>query len=245
MPRKPIERSKTNFYHLTARSNNREFFYLPLLNVWDIMTRKLSALQGKHDIKIAAFVLMNNHFHLLLRTPNEDIDRVMYFFMKDVTLEIQKCTGRINKIFGGRYKGSMIDSYGYLVNVYKYIYRNPVEIGLCDRAEIYPYSTLFYKHQSSVKSPIYLENIIPKHAFDSYEDLDELKWINTRFEKHEADSISCGLQKTLFAYEKDRNTGRPIEPVVNHTKKKTQDELWNDMFPEEIVELTQLEYHFQ
>lgn len=128
MPRKPIERSNSNYYHVTARSNNREYFFLPVLNVWDIMTRKLGDLQRQFGIKVAAFVLMNNHFHLLILTPNEDIDRVMYFFMKDVTLEIQKYTGRINKIFGGRYKGSMIHNYGHLVNVYKYILRNPIEV---------------------------------------------------------------------------------------------------------------------
>lgn len=54
MPRKPIERSESNYYHITARSNNREYFYLPLLNVWDIMTRKLGELQRNHGIKIAA-----------------------------------------------------------------------------------------------------------------------------------------------------------------------------------------------
>ena len=91
MPRKPVERSRNNYYHITARSNNREFFYLPVLNVWDLMTKKLAKLQRDHGIKIAAFVLMNNHFHLLLLTPNEDIDKIMYFFMKEVTLEIQTC----------------------------------------------------------------------------------------------------------------------------------------------------------
>jgi putative transposase len=129
MPRKPIERSNENYYHITARSNNKEFFYLPIVNTWDIMTERLAKLQNAYNIKISAFVLMNNHFHLLLLTPREDVDRIMYFFMKEVTLEIQKCTGRINKIFGGRYKGSMITSYGHLVNVYKYIYRNLIEVG--------------------------------------------------------------------------------------------------------------------
>jgi putative transposase len=58
-----------------------------------------------------SFFLMNNHFHLLVLTPEEDIDGIMYFFMKEVTLEIQKCSGRINKIFGGRYKVSMISTF--------------------------------------------------------------------------------------------------------------------------------------
>ena len=144
MPRRPIQRSNVNYYHITARSNNREFFYLPILNVWDIMTERLSKLQNIYQIKIAAFVLMNNHFHLLVLSPNEDIDKIMYFFMKETTLDIQKCTGRINKIFGGRYKGTVIDNYNYLVNVYKYIYRNPVEVSLAVKAEHYPYSTLFF-----------------------------------------------------------------------------------------------------
>lgn len=64
----------------------------------------------------------------------------------------------------------MIDSYGYLVNVYKYIYRNPIEVELCDEAELYPYSTLFYQHQSHARSPVHLEKIIPKHPLDSNED---------------------------------------------------------------------------
>lgn len=231
MPRKPIERSRTNYYHITARSNNREFFFLPILNVWDIMTRKLGVLQREHGIKVASFVLMNNHFHLLLLTPNEDIDRVMYFFMKEVTLELLKCTGRINKIFGGRYKGSIIQSYGHLVNVYKYILRNPIEVSLSDRAENYPYSTLFPSIQISCA-----------FTFEQFENLDELSWINQRFEKHEADSIRCGLSKTIFAYEKDNGTGKPVEPVVRHPKKKSQDELWDDMFPEEDLELRLIPY---
>lgn len=242
MPRKPIERSNENYYHITARSNNKEFFYLPILNVWDIMTVKLAKLQSTYNIKIAAFVLMNNHFHLLVLTPNEDIDRIMYFFMKDVTLDIQKCTGRINKIFGGRYKGSMISSYGHLVNVYKYIYRNPIEVGLSDKAESYPFSTLFLKINTNMRSPFKLESVLPAHVFDSYEGLDELIWINQTYERREADSIKCGLQKSVFAYEKDKINNRPIEPKVKHPKKKTQDELWNELLEVEDKELLLIPY---
>lgn len=186
---------------------------------------------------------MNNHFHLLVLTPKEDIDRIMYFFMKEVTLDIQKSTGRINKIFGGRYKGSMISNYGYLVNVYKYIYRNPIEVGLKDRAELYPYSTLFHQTQQFARCPFNIQMILPPHAFDEFEKLDELTWINQRFEKHEADSISCGLQKTIFAYEKDIVTNRPVVPVVRHPRRKTQDELWDDLFEEENMKLQLLEFN--
>ncbi len=65
------------------------------------MLKELRLLQKEYDLKISAFVLMDNHFHLLALTPKESIDRVMYFFMKNVTKKMQKRTGRINKIFGG------------------------------------------------------------------------------------------------------------------------------------------------
>ena len=72
--RKPITRSSKLYYHIYARSNNRDFFYLPQNVVWDIFMEQLHLLQIEFDVKISAFVLMNNHFHLLLLTPKEDID---------------------------------------------------------------------------------------------------------------------------------------------------------------------------
>lgn len=78
--------------------------------------------------------------------------------------------------------------------------------------------------------------MIPRHAFDEFDGLDELKWINQCFDQREAQSIRCGLSKTIFEYEKDNGSGKPIEPLVRHPKKKNQDELWKDMFPEEKAE---------
>lgn len=225
MPRKAIERSRDNYYHITARSNNREYFFLPMDEVWEVMSAKLECLQREHGIRIAAFVLMNNHFHLLVLTPNLDIDRLMYFLMKGVTLEIQKRTKRINKIFGGRYKGSMIDSYEYLMNVYKYIYRNPVEAKLVTRAEAYLYSSLYFKNKTDNRMSFQLESVLPYFALDTYENQGELEWLNQSFSPDESKSIKTGLQKTIFSYEKDRSSGKPIVPKLNQSLKNSQKEL--------------------
>ena len=200
MPRRPLQRSDEHYYHVTARSNNRENFHLPLPEVWDIMSRKLSQLQREHEIKIAAFVLMNNHFHLMMLTPKADIDRVMYFFMKDVTLKIQQRTGRINKIFGGRYKGSLINNFNYLANAYRYIYQNPIRARIVDRAEDYPFSSVNkLGHQT-----LFVESVL------SNEIKSELEWINRRFSNTEARCIQKALKKTVFEYPKERSTGRTI-----------------------------------
>ncbi|GAB4018310.1 MAG: hypothetical protein Fur0010_19480 [Bdellovibrio sp.] len=209
MPRKPIVRSREHFYHITARSNNREDFFLAQNVSWIIFENELTKIQKEFGVNISAFVLMKNHFHLLIKTPNEDIDRVMYFLMKRLTNSIQRETGRINKVFGGRYKGSIILDKSYLMNVYKYVYLNPVKAGITKRAEDYIYSTLFY----SIKKG-------PKLSFD-IDDLFELKnnkdqflnWLNQRFSDEENWSIRSGINKTVFEYAKNNSSGKKIFPA--------------------------------
>lgn len=210
MPRKPIIRSSEHYYHLTGRSNNREHFYLSSEEVWEVMTRELRKLQKEYDLKISAFVLMGNHFHLLALTPKEPIDRIMYFFMKKVTNEMHKKTGRINKIFGGRYKGCVIDNPKYLLNVYKYIYRNPVAAGIVQKAEQYPYSTLFYDLNES-KLPFALDDVASLNVAEST--FVKSEWINSAFEADEVVSMKWGLSKTRFLYKKERNQRKTISPA--------------------------------
>lgn len=199
MPRKPIIRSNEHYYHLTARANNKEHFYLPTEEVWEIMLKRLKELQKNYDLKISAFVLMGNHFHMLALTPKEPIDKIMYFFMKNVTREMQKRTGRINKIFGGRYKGCLIADQKYLLNVYKYIYRNPVAAGISERAENYRFST-FFSHEKENCTPISLDKIMLINIAVSRQV--EVEWVNSSFENKEIESMKWGLGRSKFQYQK-------------------------------------------
>jgi REP element-mobilizing transposase RayT len=205
MPRKPIIRSCDHYYHLTGRSNNKEHFYLPGDEVWKIMISKLAKLQKENDLRISAFVLMGNHFHLLAVTPKDSVDRIMYFFMKDVTKQLQKRTGRINKIFGGRYKGCLIENPKYLLNVYKYIYRNPVAAGVVEKAEDYPFSTI-----NSEGLPISLDKVMPMNI--AVNEVTERIWLNSTFEQDEIESLRYGLSKTKFRFKKTRYLRKEIIP---------------------------------
>lgn len=187
MPRKPIIRSREHYYHVTARSNNKEDFYLSSERMWHIFTFHLRRLQIEFDLKIAAFVLMRNHYHLLVLSPKEDIDRMMFYFMKSLSHEIRKETGRINRIFGGRYKGCLIQEELYLLNVYKYIYRNPIKAGITRTIEEYPYSSW---HKSFIET----ETLF----FPTKKTTAELKWLNREFEKVQSEGIQHSLKKTIF-----------------------------------------------
>lgn len=212
MARKPIIRSNEHYYHLTARANGKDFYELPLDVVWEIMTARLGLLQKEYNLKIGAFVLMNNHFHLLLLTPKVDIDRVMYFFMKKTTLEMQKQTGRINKIFGGRYKGCLIEDLYYLLNAYKYICLNPVRANLVKQAQDYEFSTL---NSSTFEIlPFKVEEFVPLSLQARNREL-EYRWINETFTPEETKSIKTGLSKSKFSFQKHRTQKRIISPVMS------------------------------
>lgn len=134
--------SSTSPYHVTARVNNQEAFPCELSRVWRIVERQLFEIHVLFRAEVHAFVLMPNHFHLLVTTPREGLGRVMNHFMRSVAQSIVRASDRTGHVFGGRHYRSLIASDLYLWHALKYIYRNPVKAGLCDRVEDYPYSSL-------------------------------------------------------------------------------------------------------
>jgi putative transposase len=142
MPRKPTISQSLFPYGVTSRSNNKEWFQIPLLNVWDIFADKIKVTGERYGFVTHAFVLMSNHYHWLLSTPQSNIGRGMRYFMTETSREIARTGGRINKIFGSRYKSSLIGNPVYYANSFRYIYQNPLRAGICKNVFQYPWSTL-------------------------------------------------------------------------------------------------------
>lgn len=142
MPRKRLIRTHRYPYHVTTRSNNQEWFYIPMDEVWKYAKAVLFDGAQRYNVKIDAFVLMSNHYHLCIYTPDANIDRFMQFFNKRLGQRISRHASRINRIFGAPYKWSLIQNDHYYSNVIRYIYQNPLRAGLCVRCEDYPYSDL-------------------------------------------------------------------------------------------------------
>ena len=107
MPRSLLIRSDIHPYHITSRCNNKEFFPLPLREVWPIMLNRLRQTHEAHNLAIHAFVLMGNHFHLLCHTPKSNIDEAMHFFLRMTSVDINIRARTKNHLWGGRYKNDM------------------------------------------------------------------------------------------------------------------------------------------
>ena len=83
-------------------------------------------------ITISAFCLMQNHYHLLIQTPEANISRSMRHINGVYTQRFNKIHGYDGHLFRGRYKSILIDEDTYLLQVMRYIHRNPISAGLTE-----------------------------------------------------------------------------------------------------------------
>ena len=107
MPRKILIRTDLYYYHITTRSNHRQWFKIPLDQVWEIAIQAMSKANINCPANIGQFVLMANHYHLLIKTPDSNIDRFMFWFNKTFSDLLRAKSGTINRMFGSSYKSSL------------------------------------------------------------------------------------------------------------------------------------------
>ena len=139
MPRRTLILNSECPYHVTNRSNNKEWFYIPLNEVWMIFTRSAESFQYYVcSDQIHSFVLMSNSFHLLISTPHSNLDLFMRHCQTEISRKIQKRASRINHVFGSRYKWSLLWNPAAFAYAYKYVTQNAVKAGLIKKVEYYP-----------------------------------------------------------------------------------------------------------
>lgn len=194
MPRSPLTVDVEKPYHLTARTNNRDWFNLPMEVVWQIMSNYLRFTSFAFRSQIHSFVLMSNHFHLLATFPDGSLASFMQYFMRETSRSIANESGRINHIYGARYYRSRIPNDHHFANVYKYVYRNPVEAGVAKHVLDYPYSTLHGMLGFSVLDiPITSDHLVFNGDLEKH-----ISWLNTSPTEASRTDIRTALRKETF-----------------------------------------------
>ncbi|UXR65366.1 transposase [Bdellovibrio bacteriovorus] len=203
MARKKTYRTDEFPYHVTARCANQEWFALPLEDCWEIFSNYLWFITQAYSVRVHAFVLMNNHFHLLISTPLANIDEAMNYFLREVSKSIGARAKRKSQIFGGPYHWTVISNFTYYQHAYKYIYRNPVQAGICSRVEDYRYST--------IRGLLGLDRaLVP--AIDNLcliqNMYKQLSWLNSEFNCEDREAIAKALRRKEFKIPRDPHTGK-------------------------------------
>jgi len=103
--------------------------------------RTLSEIHELWHVQVYAYCVMNNHYHVCLKTPEGNLPRVMRHLDGLYTQRFNRSHQRDGPIFRGRYKSIVIDGDRYLTAVVRYIHLNPVEAGMVKGPEEYKWSS--------------------------------------------------------------------------------------------------------
>lgn len=127
-------------YHITSRGNEKRDIFLDnndRIKFLDI----LEDYHERHGILIHSYVLMDNHYHLILETPKGNLLKVMHGINGGYTGYFNRRHGRVGHLFQGRYKGIIVDKDTYLIELSRYVHLNPMRAKMVERPELYEWSS--------------------------------------------------------------------------------------------------------
>ena len=128
------------WYHAMNRGRRRERVYEDDADYLGFVAL-LQEAAGLWDVRIGAFCLMANHYHLLIHTPLGNLSRCMRHINGVYTQRYNRAHGLDGQLFRGRFKAIVVDGDSYLLQLVRYIHRNPVRAGIEDRPELYTWSS--------------------------------------------------------------------------------------------------------
>ncbi|HSH36584.1 transposase [Schnuerera sp.] len=162
-------------YHIIQRGNNRAPIFRDEKNKIYLL-ELLNESKEIYDFELFAYVIMNNHYHFLLRTLNIPISKIMHNINTKYAKYYNEKISRTGPVFEDRYKGILVQDESYFLTLIRYIHNNPVAANLSKSMEEYKWSSdVFYRMNigNIVDIDIFLEmlSLDRKKAIEKYVEL--------------------------------------------------------------------------
>lgn len=128
------------FYHLLSRGNEGK-------DIFDddrdrkIFLKTVGEMSERFAMSVYAYVLMGNHYHLMVQTERANLKKAMHWFGTTYTQRFNIRHSRKGHLFQGRYKSIIVQNDAYLLQLSCYIHRNPLRAGLVKRLADYRWSS--------------------------------------------------------------------------------------------------------
>ncbi|MFH1664781.1 MAG: transposase [Candidatus Omnitrophota bacterium] len=132
--------AENTLYHLTSRGDDRKKIYISEFDHEKFLEYVLRA-KKRFKFHLYAYVLMSNHYHLLIETLQANLSKIMHFINGSYTTYYNIKRKKAGHLFQGRYKSIIVDKDSYFLELTKYIHLNPVKAGIVKLPEEYKWSS--------------------------------------------------------------------------------------------------------
>jgi REP element-mobilizing transposase RayT len=142
VPRRPRTDSPGSIHHVFARGIERRDLFLDDEDRRIYLTRLCSVLP-EEGARVLAWAIQSNHVHLLVRTGDHPLSRVMQRVGTAYGRYFNQRHGREGYVFQGRYGARWVGDDGYLRRLIQYVHRNPISagvVGSVDDLAFYPWT---------------------------------------------------------------------------------------------------------
>ncbi|MBN2859405.1 MAG: transposase [Sphaerochaetaceae bacterium] len=139
MPRRARQDSAHSVYHVIQRGNNRSYIYEDIRDKRKFISILTTAIIT-FEATLLHWVIMDNHYHLLIRTGDTPLSGILWFLNRQYTVYYNQRYHRSGTIYGGRYKSYPITETAKLYSTVRYIVQNPVKAGMVTSPRQYRWS---------------------------------------------------------------------------------------------------------
>jgi REP element-mobilizing transposase RayT len=137
-------------WHITSRGNERRHIYRDDVDR-RLFLRFLARVVIERRWRLHAWVLMANHYHLLIETPEVGLSRGMKWLNQTYAEAFNARHERVGHLFQGRFKAILVEREGHLLELLRYVVLNPVRCGAVGCAGEYQWSS--YLATAGLRTP--------------------------------------------------------------------------------------------
>ena len=143
MPRKQRIEYPGAIYHVISRGNYRKELFLKK-RTGEAFERCLFETVERCRWKLHAYIIMSNHYHLAVETPEPNLVVGMKWLQSTFAARFNRLRKERGHVFQGRYKSILIGDDRPLLGLIDYIHLNPVRAKVCDLSELKSYKLSSY-----------------------------------------------------------------------------------------------------
>ncbi|MEK7113541.1 MAG: transposase [Patescibacteria group bacterium] len=193
MPRSARVDVGNEIYHIINRANGR----LKIFNKdedFQLFEQLLYDTKELFDMRILAYCLMPNHFHLVLYPKNDgDMGKFMHRLSNSHTRKVHAITNTNGSghLYQGRYKSFLVDKENYIIAVIKYVERNSVRAKLTRLCQNWQWGSAWRRTKGTIEQ----KKLLDQKSFklpDNY-----LSWINTEDNSETTNIIRRSVKKGI------------------------------------------------
>jgi len=154
MPRPMRIEYEDAYYHVMNRGRARQKIFHGD-NYFEAFLAGLSEAHQRFSIQIMCYCLMDNHYHLLVKTPEANLGRAMRHINGVYTQRYNRLKKTDGTLFRGRYKAICVEEDSYQLHLSRYIHQNPREAKIVDKIDDYRWSS-YPNYVNKLKAPEWL-----------------------------------------------------------------------------------------